>query len=77
MKLSDADYLRLRRAIALEQLIVRSDPFDRPLTAACTPASSVDNTTATCKAATTDASGTTGVRRRWRRPRRAVQSSGS
>ena len=59
MKLSDADYLRLRRAIALEQLIVRSDPFDRPLTAACTLASSVNNTTATCKAATTDASGTT------------------
>jgi hypothetical protein len=35
MKLSDTDYLRLRRAIALEQLIMRSKPIDRPLTAAC------------------------------------------
>jgi len=59
MKLSDADYLRLRRAISLEQLIMRSEPFDRPLTAACTLASSIKNTTAACKAATTDASGTT------------------
>jgi hypothetical protein len=59
MKLSDADYLRLRRAISLEQLIMRSEPFDRPLTAACTLASSIKSTTAACKAATTDASGTT------------------
>ena len=44
------DHLRLRQAIALEQLIVRSKPFDGPLTAACTFAPSVDNTTATSKA---------------------------
>jgi hypothetical protein len=30
MKLSDADYLRLRWAISLEQLIVRSKPFRPP-----------------------------------------------
>jgi hypothetical protein len=78
MKLSDADYLRLRRAIALEQLIVWSVPFDRPLTAACTLASLVNNTTVNCGTATTDATRPTGVRHRWRRPRPAMaQSSGS
>jgi hypothetical protein len=61
MKLSDANYLRLRRAIALEQLIVRPLPFDRPLTAACTPASSVNNTKSLVRAATTGGNGTNGM----------------
>jgi hypothetical protein len=63
MKLSDANYLRLRRAIALEQLIVRPVPFNRPLTAACTPASSVNSNDVTCSAATTGANGTNGMAR--------------
>jgi len=60
MKLSDANHPRLRRAIALEQLIVRPVPFNRPLTAACTPASSVDSNDVTCGAATTGPNGING-----------------
>jgi hypothetical protein len=80
MKPSDANYLGLRRAIALEQLIVRPVPFDRQLTAACTPASSVNNNDVTCRAATTGANGTNGMARgegsRWRRlVDRAAQAS--
>jgi len=60
MKLSEADYLRLRRAIALEQLIVRPVPFDRSLTAACAPASLVNKHDVTCIAATTGDNGANG-----------------
>jgi hypothetical protein len=60
MKLSDADYLRLRRAIALEQLIVRSVPFDRPLAAARTLASSVDITTVVCRGTRSNSNGASG-----------------
>jgi hypothetical protein len=63
MKLSDANYLRPRRAIAPEQLMVRPVPFDRSLTTACTPASSVNNNDVTCRVATTDANGTNGMAR--------------
>ena len=47
MKLSDADYLRLRRAIALEQLIVRSEP-------------SVDITTVARRGTRSNSNGVTG-----------------
>ena len=50
----------LSQAVTGEQLVVRPVPFGRPLTTACTPASSVNNNDVTCRVAT---NGTNGMAR--------------